>query len=76
MNNETYNGWKNWETWNVALWIENDESLYRLAKTESSYRSFCNVVRSGLGIDETPDGARWNDENLDHDALDKLIREL
>ena len=24
----TYQGWKNWETWNVALWFGNDRVLY------------------------------------------------
>jgi hypothetical protein len=26
---EGYNGWKNYETWAVALWIDNEEPLYR-----------------------------------------------
>jgi hypothetical protein len=26
-----YNGWRNWQTWNVALWFGNDEGLYRHA---------------------------------------------
>ena len=24
---EEYNGWTNWETWNVNLWLTNDESV-------------------------------------------------
>ena len=23
-----YNGWRNYETWNVALWLDNDEGTY------------------------------------------------
>jgi hypothetical protein len=23
-----YNGWSNYETWNVALWMDNDEGNY------------------------------------------------
>lgn len=26
-----YNGHKNWNHWNVSLWINNDETLYNLA---------------------------------------------
>lgn len=29
MKRQRYNGWANYETWNVALWLGNDESFYR-----------------------------------------------
>ena len=29
MNNEQgYNGWRNYETWNVKLWLDNDQGTY------------------------------------------------
>jgi len=24
-----YNGWTNWETWNVALWCDNEYAIYQ-----------------------------------------------
>ncbi len=27
--NTTYNGFENWETWNVNLWLNNDEVMYK-----------------------------------------------
>ena len=29
---EEYNGWTNYETWNAALWIGNDQGLYDIAR--------------------------------------------
>ena len=29
MTEKTYNGWTNYETWNVVLWIDNEEGSYR-----------------------------------------------
>lgn len=28
----SYNGHKNYNAWNVSLWINNDEGLYNMAK--------------------------------------------
>jgi hypothetical protein len=28
-NEKRYNGWTNYETWNVKLWMDNDEGSYR-----------------------------------------------
>ena len=31
MSDETYNGWTNYPTWNVALWLGNEEGRYLAA---------------------------------------------
>ncbi len=30
LTDRTYNGWTNYETWNVALRLQNDQGLYQL----------------------------------------------
>ena len=32
-----YQGWKNWATWNVALWVGNDEPIYRAMRNLMPY---------------------------------------
>ena len=80
----TYNGWKNYETWNVALWINNDEGLYHWAKDYRRYKDFITALRE-LGANgnkapsityETPDGVAWLDSGLDYDRLDSMLAEL
>ena len=34
---EKYQGWTNWETWNVNLWLTNDQSVYELTKELLGY---------------------------------------
>lgn len=72
--NKPYNGFKNWNHWNVSLWINNDEGLYRLAQEciEDANRSeFRKVGESKrelaakmflVRVDDTktPDGAPYS----------------
>ena len=74
----TYNGWKNRETWNVNLWLANDEQLYRMVMTygkEVNYRDFAtnDLVYVSAG---TPDGVAWLSDLLDYEALDELLEEM
>ena len=57
--NQTYNGWENYETWNVALWIDNDEGLYNIARRCVDYKQFVENISEFMT--QTPDGVEWND---------------
>jgi len=65
---KTYNGHRSWNSWNVALWIGNDESIYRFAM-----ECIAGVNKNKLGLtfatirfmnkfqgQKTPDGAKYN----------------
>ena len=67
MDNSEYNGYKNYETWNVCLWIANDEGLYNLSMACANYDEFVGTLRE-LDCLETSDGVAWNDSGLDIDA--------
>jgi len=62
-----YQGHKNWNHWNVSLWISNDEGLYRMAK--ECIRSAGNLDKAArdmhallnaYGKAKTPDGAPYS----------------
>jgi hypothetical protein len=62
----SYNGYPNYNLWNVSLWINNDEGLYNaareLARTITPRRKAAIALRDELrerGIYKTPDGAPY-----------------
>lgn len=67
MTSKPYNGHKNYNHWNVALWVHNDESLYALAlrlthdaRTMDEAASTMLATLHANGITKTPDGAPYS----------------
>jgi hypothetical protein len=57
-----YNGHRSWAAWSVALWIGNDEGLYRLAIDSLNHQpTIDKAARSMLELlpTHTPDGAKY-----------------
>ena len=71
---EKYNGWSDWTTWNVALWINNDECYYTIAKDCKDYMDFLYEMQAMCGFYSTPDGADYVEANLDE--MNELIKEI
>ena len=87
MTDTTFNGWANWETWNAALWIGNDEFLYNTAKAcvtfreglETPWDKFVRCMTDGqIGrhLISTPDGCRWDDPAIDADEMNEMLWDL
>ena len=71
----TFNGWTNYETWNVALYIQNDFGLYTLAQECETYEQFVDTLTE-CGTQITDDGVSYTHPTLDTDELDELISEI
>lgn len=62
-----YNGHKNYNAWNVALWLSNDEGLYRMACScirHSNNRSEAISKLMDYLPEKTPDGVKFTKTNV------------
>ena len=70
---EKYNGWSDWTTCNVALWINNDQCYYNIAKDCKDYMDFLYEMQYMIGSFATPDGADWGEANIEE--MNEVIEE-
>ena len=69
-----YNGWADHTTWNCALWINNEPTLYNIASEVETYADFLYEMTVMCGFTETPDGADWGE--ADYEEMNELIQEI
>jgi hypothetical protein len=69
-----YNGWANYETWNVALWLDSDEGLYSFAREYTSWKKLREALVEA-DCHYTGDGVAWMDSAIDEEEMDKFLEE-
>lgn len=81
----TYNGYANYETWNLMLWMHNEEDLYNAlhgnmvvyARCGASIADIQYIFRSAIsrkyGKPITPDGVSVDDDAVDWREIKKCL---
>ena len=81
----TYNGYANYETWNLMLWMHNEEFLYNAlcgnmrvyARCGASIADIQYIFRSAIsrkyGKPITPDGVSVNDKKVNWREIKKCL---
>lgn len=70
-----YQGHRDWDHWNVSLWINNDEPLYRWAYAlveEHGQREGARLMAEALQGDHTPDGADYTADRI-YAAMEGMV---
>ena len=70
-----YNGWTNYETWNVGLWLGNDEGLYDVARRALDFDHLIEMLNS-YGSEFTGDGVRWDDPSVNRVEIEEMLEEM
>lgn len=84
MKQSDYNGWKNRTTWNIMLWLDNDEGAYRyyqdavrhvkdMGKKLTGGRAKI-IAMAAIG-NETPDGCKLTAKCVDWRAIAEAMQE-
>jgi len=62
-----YNGYPSWNSWNVSLWLNNDETIYKFCtealKLKGRKKTIDFLVEMFQDC-KTPDGARYNRRSI------------
>lgn len=82
-NDGRYNGWTNYQTWNVMLWLDNVEGMYRyyreavrrIPADEFNADHAAEIARAAFGGTHTRDNVALDDPQIDWDEIADAMKE-
>jgi len=74
LKDEKCNGWANWETWSVAVWLLNDETCDDICRKSTHYDRFVKTAKL-MGLTGVPEGPEWDDPKINVNEINENVFE-
>lgn len=76
---QTYNGWPNYQTWNVMLWLDNDEGMYLYYRGMARRMKVLAANAKEIALvafqsDHTPDGVNLHSSKIRWGRIAEAMR--
>lgn len=73
---KTYNGWTNYETWVVKLWLDNEQSSYNFWREETKKSSVYDLSKTLQRLHEVDCETTFDTISFKNDLLNGALSEV
>ena len=76
MSDDTYNGWRNYETWNIALWMDNEYNDYKYWQSRAADHLLAEGMWEAKAAIALADEIKETHEEYLHEAWELIQKDL
>lgn len=76
MSDDTYNGWRNYETWNIALWMDNEYTDYKYWQARAADHLTAEAMNERQAAYNLADEMKETHEEYLQDAWELIENDL
>lgn len=76
MSDDTYNGWRNYETWNIALWMDNEYNDYKYWQSRAADHLLANEMNERQAAYNLADEIKETHEEYLYEAWELITKDL
>lgn len=76
MSDDTYNGWRNYETWNIALWMDNEYEDYKYWQARAADHLTADAMNERQATYNLANEMKEHYEEYLHESWEQLEKDL